>query len=473
MKLPISLFAVASGLLSACTHHSEDTTSEASYPEFIKTEADSFAVKGNAWEVKFAIGERDTIAPGTDGYEGGLMWLATQEDTLEFEYTSTPYRQHHTISVISPQDTTVCIIRFNQHTAEYSDTYIEKAEGNVQFVIPEVYELANIIWTLSPSGQQASNLRKEGAYYQDVMDHFAPYLDHPIFNDLQLPDSVYFQQYYSFRENSVCFQFEGDSLKYNGPYYHVSGNFNQFGGLFKELQSQVEDFAKTSDFKTFYQNHLPYYEQLIVRQQELMPVKEMWAWLEQEFPQKMDAYKVVFSPLIGASHSTQKFGFKGNRDAVFWEALMFTSGPERLDENEAMAEPQKEGLHSGVVFTEIDHNYVNPVSYQYREEIEKIFDDRAIWTKTGGDTGLYDNPLSVFNEYMTHAVFCLYVQDTYDEEAARFIINEREKLMIDRRHYTKFSQFNEKLAALYEQKSDDEKVIDLYPGILAWARNIQ
>ena len=125
----------------------------------------------------------------------------------------------------------------------------------------------------------------------------------------------------------------------------------------------------------------------------------------------------------------------GNRTEWFSEALMFTSGPEIVDLNQSFGEKQKEGLHSGIVFTEIDHNYVNPITSKYRDDVEKIFSNRTVWTKEGGDTDNYTTPESVFNEYMTHALFCLYVQEMYDRDLASFIIKSREELMTNRRHY--------------------------------------
>ncbi len=470
---PVSLIL----LLATCTDSPPRTSSSADTPQVVVTSADSFYVTGpnfGHFSFGFAIGESDTVAPGTDGYQGGYLLLMTQEDTVQFDYVSTPYQQHHLVSVVSPTDTTVCILRFNAHTSEYTADYMKEHEGKADFAIPEVFELANIVWTLSSSGQQASNLRREGNYYKEVMAHFAPYQSHPVFNELRFPDSVYYEKYYSFRDNSVCFQFQGDSLQYSGPYYHVTGNFNQFGGLFKELCPLVEDFARKSNFRKFYQDHLPYYRQLTERQAQLMPVADMWSWLEREFPTTtFNSYRVIFSPLIGGSHSTQNFAFMGNRDDWFREALMFVSGPEDTDGNASLSEEQEKGLQSGVVFTEIDHNYVNPVSSKYRNEIEKVFSDRSVWTQAGGDTDLYTTPETVFNEYMTHAVFCLYVLDSYDEQTARFIIDAREALMKDHRHYVKFPQFNRKLAELYASKSEEETVANLYPPVLAWAATVR
>ena len=57
----------------------------------------------------------------------------------------------------------------------------------------------------------------------------------------------------------------------------------------------------------------------------------------------------------------------------------------------------KEGLSSRVVFTEIDHNYVNPVSDENKPLIDKLLQDRTEWVNAK-DSDNYRNPLLVFNE---------------------------------------------------------------------------
>ncbi len=77
--------------------------------------------------------------------------------------------------------------------------------------------------------------------------------------------------------------------------------------------------------------------------------------------------------------------------------------------------------------------------------------------------------MAVFNEYMTHAVFCLYILDNYDQADADFIIKVRESLMVNVRHYIKFKEFNEALIDLYK-KNGNHKVSLLYDEILTWCK---
>jgi hypothetical protein len=293
---------------------------------------------------------------------------------------------------------------------------------------------------------------------------------------LDFPDSLYAFKYYDFRENSFAFNFlkpalgaADTRLSFNGPYYYVWGAALADSSLFGKLKPLIEDFAAKSKFRQFYKSNLSYYKKAIQRQRELLPVAKMWHWLEEEFPTtRYQSYRIVFSPLIGGSHSTQRYS-TNNKTTLFSENVMFICGTDRYDTISTLSEKQKEGLMSGVVFTEIDHNYVNPATDRYAKTVDSLFSKRNVWAKTGNNSNFYNNGVSVFNEYMTHALFCLYVSEVYDKAAADFIIDNREQLMVERRNFIRFKEFNQALLK-FRREHKDLKAIDLYPFVLEWCR---
>lgn len=443
---------------------------EKAFPTTIKSPTDSFSVKfsNSRNKYSFKIGESDTVDMGTDGAPGMFAVIYYGKDSLKIPYSNPPYFNISYIPIQSTAGKSIYRLHFNSSSGMFPASYIKKNKGKIQVEIPEVYELANIIWTFSPSGKRSTDLINSGSYYEKVLTWFKPYLDHPLFKQLDFPDSLYFHNYYDFRENSFAFSFKGDKLVSVGPYYYVTGNdWGNYNSLFKQLLPVVEDFAKKSGFREFYKSNTDLYAKQVKREKELMPVKSMWEWMEIQFPKKkFQSYKVVFSPLIGGSHSTQNYATYAN-DEYFRETVMFVCGTERYDKRTDLSEKQKEGLMSGIVFTEIDHNYVNPVSYQYAKVIDSAFSERTKWA--GANTKMYGNQLLVFNEYMTHAVFCLWVMDQYDKPTADFVIKSRESLMVDKRHFIKFKEFNQELIRLrFENK--DKKVSELYPQILKWCK---
>lgn len=474
MRLFLSLIIFSGIALVARSQHVEET-----YPKTLWCPNDTFALKfeNNPNISYFTVSRRDKGSPGTNAGPNAYVMLYYGYDSLRLQYhNKLPYAHIIYINFESPKGKTTLRFHFNDLANFFPADYMARNKGNAQIDIPEVYELANIIWTLSPAGSKAKDLNKAGKYYDRVKAHFKPYLDHPLFKALDFPDSMYTLKYYDFRENSFAFNFRKPSsgvtdtrLLFNGPYYYVWGSELADSSLFGKLKPLVEDFAAKSKFRQFYKSNRSYYQKQIQRQKELLPVAKMWRWLEEQFPDtRCQSYRIVFSPLIGSFHSTQGYGTYANK-TFFRENVMFICGTDRYDTISTYSEKQKEGLMSGVVFTEIDHNYVNPATDHYAKVVDSIFSHRNIWAKTGNNSGHYNNGVSVFNEYMTHAVFCLYVAEVYDKTAADFIIDYREQLMVDKRNFIRFKEFNRALLK-FRQEHKDLKVVELYPFVLDWCR---
>jgi hypothetical protein len=463
--------------LLIATQASLGQTVEETYPKTIWCPNDTFLLrhKGFPKAHAFKVSREDKGSPGTNAKPDDYVMIYYGKDSLQLNYhNKIPYAHIIYINFESPKGKTTLRFHFNEMANHFSHDYMEKNKGNIQFDIPEAYELANIIWTLSPSGKRAKDLYKAGDYYNKVVTHFKPYMNHPVFKALDFPDSVYYTNYYDFRENSFAFNFQQEGtlntkLLFNGPYYYVYGDQLADSSSFGKLKPLVEDFASRSKFRQFYKNNSDYYKKEIQRQKVLLPVKQMWDWLEQQFPKmKYQSYRIVFSPLIGASHFTQRYQ-TSNKTERFNENVMFICGTGRYDTLSHISEKEREGLMSGIVFTEIDHNYVNPETDKYAEQVNSIFSERGVWVKAGNNSGQYGNPVSVFNEYMTHAAFCLYVLDTYDKSTADFVINNREQMMAERRNFIRFREFDRQLIKLHQEQKA-LKLVDLYPLILDWCK---
>lgn len=469
------LFAAA---LVSAAHYSIGQNLEETYPKTLWCPNDTFTLRFSAFpgSYPFKVGKKPKEDLGTDAGPGLYVTVYYGKDSIRFSYHNRiPYAHVMYVPFESPNGKTTLRLHFNDLYCFFPAAYMEKNRNNVQIDIPEPYELANIIWTLSPAGQKATDLNKEGEYYKKVVAHFSPYLDHPLFRALDVADSVYFNRYYDFRENSFAFNFSNpevvsdNTLLFNGPYYYVYGNELADSSLFGKLKPLVEDFAAKSGFRDFYKSNRAFYTAGINRQQMLLPVKKMWSWLEKEFPaRKYQSYRIVFSPLIGGSHSTQNYS-SPDKTGWFGETVMFICGTSRYDRDATLTEIQKEGLMSGVVFTEIDHNYVNPATNKYSKLVDSIFSNRLIWVKKDVANSYYSGAVSVFNEYMTHAAFCLYMLDTYDAATAGFVIDHRETMMVSRRNFIRFKEFNRELIRLRKEQKN-LTMNELYPLILEWCK---
>jgi hypothetical protein len=181
--------------------------------------------------------------------------------------------------------------------------------------------------------------------------------------------------------------------------------------------------------------------------------------LDAKFGFSYGSYKVYFSPLVYGAHSTQKFSDNG-----FEQTIMFVA---RAEMNSAESASMNELSESRVVFTEIDHNYVNPVSDTFRSAIESAFSNRDIWAH-GQQPSWYRNPYMVFNEYMTFAVYSLYILDNYGESTLDEFLPKMVKQM-ESRGFIAFKDFTKTLIHLY-QKDKNQPMSRYYAEMLGWAK---
>lgn len=345
--------------------------------------------------------------------------------------------------------------------SEFSETYIESHSGKVSVEIPEVFELAHIAWAIARVDfEDEQQTLTNSEYYQKVLDHFLPYQDHELIDILKKGEI--FSTYYGFRTNSAAYTFADENIKHEGIYPTAWSP-----DIFTQNLELVEDFARESGFRQFFKENRAYYAQQIESYEQKVPIKDMWNWLEARFPARYDSYKVLFSPLIKASHNTQRF-----HNNFFSETVMYVAGPDLYLERDL--DPQVELGHlARIVFTEIDHNYVNPISDQFKEEIDEAFTEIDFWN-SGLEYAGYGTSLMTFNEYMTWGVFIVYLDETMPQNVAREVAQSTVELMEERRGFPQFGAFCEELKRIYQNNPDQYPAFeDIYPPILDWAAAYQ
>lgn len=360
--------------------------------------------------------------------------------------------------------------------ATFTEEYIKENSGKVKIAIPEVSELANILVALHPEAETDWNMTdSKSNYYKRVKKHFQPHLDHPMMDTIQKyitglrpvseTDTLFSDQsymyYYALKMNACAYHFDGDRKIANDGYIReMAYGWNAFDPM-KDIEL-MEDFAKKSNFKAFYEANQPYYDSLLVTYEQLNPIGQMQRWLDQKFGFTYGNYAIYFSPLVYGAHSTQNFS-KGD----FNQSIMFIA---KAEMDEKYTPVMNELLESRVVFTEIDHNYVNPVSDKYLKEINEVFADRDFWAE-GEKSDMYNNPYKVFNEYMTFGVYTLYVNDHYDQKELLAFLPKMEDMMVGRGFY-RFESFNRELLKKY-QENTSISMDDLYQHMFKWCSEQQ
>jgi hypothetical protein len=358
----------------------------------------------------------------------------------------------------------------------FTKEYIKANDGKTIVQIPEVSELVNILMVLHKDAEKDGNMFDTKIdYYKEVKEYFKPYLSHPALDtinkyitDLKYSEdakiSLFSNQsygyYFALKMNACSYAFDKNGkIKNNQIVKEFAKGWCSFDPM-KDIKV-FEDFAKKSNFRMFYKNHKLYYNSLIATYNQLNPISKMQNWLDKKFGFGYGSYVVYFSPFISGAHSTQSF--ESNN---FNQSFMFIA---KAEMDKEFSPVMNELLESRVVFTEIDHNYVNPVSYKFLERINKSFSNREKWAK-GEVTSMYKNQYDVFNEYMTFAIYSLYVQDNYLKDDFIEYLSKVENQMEESRGYINFKKFNRKLLEKYEENKNI-KMTELFDYILNWADN--
>lgn len=369
--------------------------------------------------------------------------------------------------VLHPQDTVDFVIMLGKDSAftrfigapwvppaHFDAHYIAAHRGQWSVELPEVQELLLVAVALTPTGLADSNLvAHEGRYYQEVMTHFKPFAEQEVVGLIEGALQQNLMLYTVMKEDANAFRFDGDRLVQDSVYDRLTMDNEN---IVRPHLSALEAFAKASGFRAFYAAHRAYYDSLCTATREVMPVDAMWRWLEEHTASHYDNYRITISPLTEGSHSTVHLDENGFRQTVMFICPAFS--------DPSWSPGLTEGQNSRVVFTEIDHNYVNPVSDLYVDEINKALADRAKWAAPEITNG-YPNAYAVFNEYMTFGVFLLYAQEKLPAKDHAQLRARTIRMMETQRGFLRFGAFVDALEKTYASSSD-KRIADLYPGTL-------
>lgn len=314
--------------------------------------------------------------------------------------------------------------------------------------LSETYELANIILALTEYGKTDPwEVSQQSAYYQEVRAYFDEYSNHPLLVKVNYSRQQW-ESYLSFRTDSYAFALDSTNHLVRAFAFAANKGFNPF----EENRALIEDFASRTKFREFYHNHLPYYQSLASAYLTSQRYPDMLHFLETELGKRpaISSYAIVLSPLVGRMNCHRMVAGVGTD---------FITLPNFLLTGKAVQEASEEEIASGthMLFTELDHAFVNPLTEQYRSLVRANFIN-SMWD-TG--SGYESDSLATFNEYMTWAIYDLYVERYFPTVAAK--VSTDWALQNETRGFYASALFNRELSALYHRRKRGQTLKDLYP----------
>ena|GEM_PF-1812778 len=349
---------------------------------------------------------------------------------------------------------------------------MDKYRGQFTAEIPQVYELMWIACSLTEAFRNDDNvLNQEGThrdYLTAVKKHFEPYADHALIKklDAYLTPEQYDLNHIAIRFLSLNYIIDDRGrLQRTGDYQVpriLTWSFRNRAFLIPENIRLINHFIQDTDFLDFYAQHRPMYEQLEENYPQMVDFKGMFTWLEERYPNRVESYRVICSPLTGGFHNAMWFD---GTEEDFQQNLMYVSAPlpqvPAWDSTGAILR----GRYGRIVFTEIDHHYVNPFTDRYQTELQLAMPDWRDWNK--GRWG-YESATSTFNEYMTFGMYVLYVWDTFPKEYRAMVIDDVQRMMVAQRAFHRFDAFSDALLAEYQQLENPRDMATLYEAMFTW-----
>ncbi len=395
--------------------------------------------------------------------EGSSVPVTFITDSDSLRVTVKPGDVYPFVVLLNGRDSAFTEIRGVAYTppARFSEAYKKANTGATTAEIPEVYELVNILMTLTPTFKGDSGIvSRQQPYYGRLMAHFAPFANHAA---VALIDSLMkADRYFDIKMDAYSFGFDRRGrITRSLIYDRVS-----WGNTLLPYITRIQQFADKTNFRQFYRQNAPVYEGQIRAYRDSLNIAEMVRWLNGHFPgTRYNAFKIIWSPLVGHNQSAQWL-----EDNGFKEMQAHVNFPYQTQTGMAGFSARSNEIKRGnIVFTEINHAFINPEDEKpaYKEGIQTAFANLKTWAE-GAALQNYGNPYSCFNEYMNWGLVSLRFLDYADKADREKLLTLLETMMEKRRGFRRFAPFNRFLVNLYQTRQPGTTIADLYPQIVGW-----
>lgn len=355
---------------------------------------------------------------------------------------------------------------FQPPMAVFDAAYQATHRGRIRTEIPEIYELVNVAIALTAYAEKTPRLvYTDSPYHAEVMARFGALRDHPFVLSLDKAMQADHFNYFHLKMNGYAFVYGADGRIERSPIYDRTGFNGRPSNDLAPLLAQMQDFSDEADFRTFFAEHRAFYQSQIDFYRDEIDLTGMHDWLKARFPsvKPYDTTNVIFSPLVSGSQSVTWITTDG-----FSELQPHVNFP-YPDPAATGLSPEAAKLRRGyIVFTEINHGFINPTADRHAARVTAAISDRALWAKAGSSSDGYSSNASVFNEMMNWGLISLYVVDKAPPADQARMLTDLDVFMSERRGFIGFPEFNAFLVDLYRTRPAGRTIEDLYPQILDW-----
>ena len=330
------------------------------------------------------------------------------------------------------------------------------SQSKVKVEMTESYELSNIILALTQYGRTDRwDVQKVTPYYDEVLKYFEPVKNHPLLDSVNYSRKEW-KSFLGFRTDMYAFSFDKDGiLKRDYP-------FNSFGP--QEVDKNIDlinDFVAKSNYRKFYNDHLGFYNNIVSNYKEFYFLNSSKKFLDKIAKKPKDDIKknyiIAVSPLVGGQNC--------HRDIDSLTTVDFPNISRDLILGKLENDLTTRVVENHSIFTEMDHGYVNPISDKHAKLVAEYFNFKK-WDKESGYLGV-----NSFNEYMTWAVYDLFIKENFPKYADS--ISLQWQYQNASRGFIAQNIFSDKLMELYFSKRGNKKLESLYKPLLTWCKSVE
>lgn len=326
---------------------------------------------------------------------------------------------------------------------------VEKQVGNINVSIDPRIELLTAIQ--SQAGDYTKLLTKRDfTYRKEVFAGFKPYRDAPAVKTFSRMAQSGFA--YDAPPTTMLFYSMPPTLaeELNVPSEYTI----RAGGeaKLKKFMDETADFAKASDFNTFYNTHTTFYENRVNEVARLLEKEDLIEDIDNFYAMPHGQYKLVLSLMsLGGGYGPSVMNPDGTMD------IYGIIGP--TGEKDGM--PQfNEGSIRELVWHEFSHSYVNPLATKNKEQVqslEQLFEPiRENMTDMA-----YSNWEVCLNEHIIRAINVKFTESNFGKEKAM------EQLDYEYKHGFVYIKPLYEAVCNYESKREQYKRFDqYYPELL-------
>ena len=350
--------------------------------------------------------------------------------------------------------------------AEYQATH----QGRIVVETPEVYELVNVAIAMTPTGLADRRLvYHDSDYYASALKWFGPFRDHRAIAAIQavLKESPYL--YSNIKMDGYSFEFDSAGRIVQSRIYNRTAFPSARSNSLRSTIPALQSFADTSKFRMFYKSHQSTYAEQAAFYEDTADVGGMRAWLDRNFPgsARYNSIKIIFSPLVAYSQSATWLESNGFRELQAHVNYPYQQDVSRRTKGARLSKRTETILRGEIVFTELNHGYINLEADKYADRVMRAIGRRDLWVNPERGPSYYDG-ISAFNEYLNWGLVSLRVADVVPGEEQQTLITMVEEMMTTGRGFPQFAAFDVFLVDLYRHRKEGETISDLYPRIIEW-----